>query len=142
MVNRTSSGREPMAAPAASSDGSLSLHLRPTTGAIRAARHQVVRWARAAGMASTHEHTLALLTSEVVANAVRHASGDVTVTARAGEVVLTVEVTDGSRRRPSVLRQPPTALGGRGMDIVDRMAQSWGVRPHGDGKTVWFAVPL
>jgi len=132
-----------MGAPAASSDGSLTLHLRATTGAIRAARHQVVRWARGAGLSPNHEHTLALLTSELVANAVRHAGGaDVRVDAKADRRQVTVEVSDGSVRRPAVLRQPPTALGGRGMDIVDRMSQSWGVRQHGDGKTVWFTVPL
>lgn len=140
MVIRKRIGRRVMGAQAAPAGEGLTLHLRPTTGAIRAARHEVVGWARDVGLRPVREHTLALLTSELVANAVRHGGAPVTVTASAGRRYLTVEVSDGSPRRPAVLRQPPTAVGGRGMDIVDRMARSWGVRAEGAGKTVWFTL--
>lgn len=118
------------------------LSLRPTTGATRAARHQVVAWAREAGLRPDGEHVLALLTSELVANAVRHAEGEVTVGARTDGRSVVVEVCDGSTVRPVLLRQSPSALGGRGVDIIDRLAEAWGVRARTGGKVVWFAVPL
>lgn len=61
------------------------------------------------------------------------------------------EVTDTSttlpRRRPA--RTPGAAdddvlaESGRGLDLVDRLADRWGSRRHGDsGKSVWFSLRL
>ncbi|MCL6732732.1 ATP-binding protein [Streptomyces neyagawaensis] len=50
-----------------------------------------------------------------------------------------VEVTDGSEQLP-VLRTDlsPYADGGRGLVLVDAVADKWGVGRWRDGKTVWF----
>jgi anti-sigma regulatory factor (Ser/Thr protein kinase) len=132
-----------MAGCAGSRRGALRLRLRPTTGSVRAARHQVIGWARDRGLDDDGEHVVALLTSELVTNAVRHAAGEITLDASTDGGRLTVEVGDGSTRRPSLPRQQPaTASGGRGMALVDRLAAAWGVRPTSVGKAVWFAVDL
>ncbi|MFI6853224.1 ATP-binding protein [Streptomyces sp. NPDC050416] len=51
-----------------------------------------------------------------------------------------VEVTDGSDQLPlSPSHLDPEAEGGRGLLLLDAMADKWGVSPwRGGGKTVWF----
>jgi anti-sigma regulatory factor (Ser/Thr protein kinase) len=51
-----------------------------------------------------------------------------------------VEVTDGSEQLPlPPARLDPDAEGGRGLLLLDAMADKWGVSPwRGGGKTVWF----
>jgi len=53
-----------------------------------------------------------------------------------------VEVTDGVRDVPVVRDPPPTALGGRGVMFVDRLASSWGTsEEEGEAaKAVWFEL--
>lgn len=88
-----------------------------------------------------------LVASELVSNALKHArpldSGKIQVAwAVAGESV-DVAVTDGgSPTRPLVTHPPISALGGRGLGIVERLSSRWGVQEDGDAFTVWAAVPL
>ena len=86
-----------------------------------------------------------LLTSELVTNAVRHVGGErplsVSVSATQHGTV-TVSVTDPSMRQP-VLRDPADDdTSGRGMHLVDALAQEWGVEQTAVGKSVWARVPL
>ena len=84
--------------------------------------------------------TAALLTSEVVTNAVLHArtSVDVVVLRLGGGIA--VEVTDGSATQPRARRATAEATTGRGMALLDQLATSWGVTVHKGGKTVRFTV--
>jgi len=85
--------------------------------------------------------TAVLLVSELVSNAVVHARTDISLTLRWDRSVITVEVRDGSDRLPAPCDVPPVATSGRGLQIVDRMARSWGVRRiPGDGKITWFSL--
>ena len=77
-----------------------------------------------------------LVTGELAANAVLHARTpfDVQVEAN-GEIAISVidHVPD-----PPVLREPTTdAPNGRGILLVDRLADAWGVEPLPTGKRVW-----
>ncbi|WP_203840868.1 ATP-binding protein [Winogradskya humida] len=83
-----------------------------------------------------------LLTSELVANAVKHAPppGDLTL-ALADEFVR-VEVGDSSSLPPAVAEQQPRALGGRGLLLVEALAARWGWRQEAQGKVVWFTVTV
>lgn len=84
-----------------------------------------------------------LTASEVIANAVLHGAGPITVWIWPGRHALRVEVTDSGggtpRVREAVDRQDG---GGRGLFIVDEIANRWGVLPSdvGPGKTVWFEI--
>ena len=84
---------------------------------------------------------LLLITSELATNAVRHGGGEfeLTVSRRGAEVK--VEVRDRVMARP-VVRQPEfRSPSGRGLRIVDCLAQSWGVQIlPGNGKVVWASV--
>ncbi|MGJ5755805.1 serine phosphatase RsbU (regulator of sigma subunit) [Streptomyces puniciscabiei] len=81
-----------------------------------------------------------LLISELVTNAVRFATGPITVRLiRAGHGVL-CEVGDTGSGRP---RLRPVGLlddGGRGLHVVHRLTTRWGVRWTDTGKVVWAEV--
>ncbi|MDQ6648580.1 MAG: ATP-binding protein [Actinomycetota bacterium] len=83
----------------------------------------------------------ALLTSEVVTNAVLHARTAVTITVlREGSDSVTVRVSDGSRLRPQLRAHSREATTGRGVHLLDQLASSWGVSVDEGGKTVTFTL--
>ena len=86
--------------------------------------------------------TIELLTSEVVTNAVVHAGSSpiVEVTAEGGTVRISVQ--DQNPAWPMPTRGvAEDATSGRGMALVDDMADGWGVeRIADDGKRIWFEV--
>jgi serine phosphatase RsbU (regulator of sigma subunit)/anti-sigma regulatory factor (Ser/Thr protein kinase) len=84
-----------------------------------------------------------LLLTELVANAVRYAGGQILVRAGVRAHLLLVEVRDSSERMPVLVANPRhDAEGGRGMLLVDRLADRWGAEPLPVGKRVWFELSL
>jgi anti-sigma regulatory factor (Ser/Thr protein kinase) len=86
------------------------------------------------------QDTVLLLTSELVTNAVIHArtSIDVGMAVTKEHVVVAVFDLDLGRRE---LPTPEVRDGGRGLMLVEALADAWSVhRPPGGGKTVWFRV--
>lgn len=87
-----------------------------------------------------------LITSELATNAVAHAKGigeffELGLRRRHG--VLVIEVTDSCQwAMPEKPPPDPDATGGRGLVIVEALADRWGVRPRSPGKTVWAHVPM
>lgn len=82
-----------------------------------------------------------LLTSELVTNALVHTDDDAVLTAVVSPRGLRVEVRDFVARRPH-LRAPDTGddTHGRGLVLLQSLADAWGVRSHGVGKSVWFEL--
>lgn len=80
---------------------------------------------------------LELVTTELVANAVRHARSSVRLTVRPTSAGVLVEVADDSPRLPE--RREPGLFdeSGRGLWLVDAMARRWGVEREVPGKRVW-----
>jgi hypothetical protein len=85
--------------------------------------------------------TAELLTSELVTNALVHTDRDAVLTATVGPSGLRVEVRDFVARRPQP-RVPDAgdSTHGRGLLLVQSLADAWGVRVHGVGKAVWFEL--
>jgi anti-sigma regulatory factor (Ser/Thr protein kinase) len=81
-----------------------------------------------------------LLVSELVTNAVVHARTDVTLRVLLRRGVLRIEVTDGSPIVPAPRRPAGLAGTGRGLQLVDRLADRWGVSKARRGKTIWFEL--
>ncbi len=81
---------------------------------------------------------VALVVSECVTNAVNATPGEVI---RFGMFripgFVKIEVTDPSADIPEPRQAGDVDEGGRGLMIVDALAESWGCRPHGGGKTTW-----
>jgi anti-sigma regulatory factor (Ser/Thr protein kinase) len=116
----------------------------PVSGSVTAARLLVDATLRLWRLPD-HALDMAIITDELVANAVKHAHAASTVLSvrltRMGDV-LRVEVTDGDPRPPRVLRAAISDVGHRGMFFVERIATRWGVSPSAGGKVVWAEVDL
>jgi hypothetical protein len=94
----------------------------------------------------------ALLVSELATNAVIHAGSEYTITIRRHGSVVRVEVADGSAATARRCHYSPTSGTGRGLGMVEDLASGWGVveldgggrdgRREGDGKVIWFELPL
>ncbi|MEU2894470.1 ATP-binding protein [Streptomyces sp. NPDC088106] len=82
-----------------------------------------------------------LLTSELVTNALVHTDDGAVLTAVVGPSGLRVEVRDFVAREPRP-RAPGADEGtnGRGLVLVQSLADEWGVRKHDVGKSVWFQL--
>ena len=86
---------------------------------------------------------LEVLTSEIVANAVTHARTEVTVEVQSRHGRARVAVHDGSAALPRLQVPGFDLRTGRGLAIVDALADDWGYWPvAGDGKVVWFELGL
>ena len=84
----------------------------------------------------------ALVLSELVGNAVRHAQGEVMqVRLRRTGDVLRIAVHDRSPRPPAPREVDFDDESGRGMHIIDALSARWGWEPRVDGKVVWADVP-
>jgi len=85
-----------------------------------------------------------LIASELFTNAVLHGGGEVEIAlaVTGGRVRLEV-ADDGGLPVPSEVRRPaPDAITGRGLAIVDALAQRWGNGRDPAGRTcVWIEVP-
>lgn len=86
--------------------------------------------------------TACLLASELLSNAVNHSCGPVRLRLRHAGRELSVEVCDGSPVLPQARFASPDAESGRGLLLVDSLAESWGTLPTAEGKAVWFSLPL
>ena len=84
----------------------------------------------------------AMVITELVANAVDHAWTDEHArTPRGpGRTVRDRARRPGRARCPSLAPIDPTAARGRGLQMVDALADAWGVSLHADGKTVWAVL--
>ncbi|MEV0274917.1 SpoIIE family protein phosphatase [Streptomyces sp. NPDC050610] len=85
-----------------------------------------------------------LMVSEMVTNVLVHTDGDALLVAEiTGEHArrrIHVEVADASDDMPH-LRQPgEMASSGRGLVLMELLAETWGVDPRGEGKSIWFEL--
>ncbi|MDX3262350.1 ATP-binding protein [Streptomyces sp. NPDC093228] len=131
----------------------VQLEIRPDPAEVGRAR----RWARSrlvgSGIAADEPlaETLVLLVSELVTNAVVHTGcpavlrllltgvrDDSSSCAAAGTVRL--EVADASARPPAPRHAMGDETGGRGLELVDGLADRWGWDPEGVGKRIWCEV--
>ncbi|MFD4598259.1 SpoIIE family protein phosphatase [Streptomyces sp. NPDC058464] len=80
--------------------------------------------------------TLELILSELVTNAIRHATGPVGVRLIRDRSLI-CEVSDGSSVSPHLRRATTMDEGGRGLFLVAQFADRWGTRYTADGKVIW-----
>ena len=107
-------------------------------------RHCVVSVLRDSGWDEESIGYVALMTTELVSNAVEHAGTPYTLTVEVAPQGLRVDVRDASAALPVVREMcAPDAVRGRGLALIAELAQRWGCEPVGDGKSVWFeAAPV
>jgi anti-sigma regulatory factor (Ser/Thr protein kinase) len=83
-----------------------------------------------------------LMLSELATNCVRYEHSDFEVRVDAATDQIRVEVHDQGTGQPIMRTPEPHEASGRGLQIVNAFARSWGVSetPGVPGKTVWFTV--
>jgi serine phosphatase RsbU (regulator of sigma subunit)/anti-sigma regulatory factor (Ser/Thr protein kinase) len=85
-----------------------------------------------------------LLVSELITNVLVHTDDDavlsITATGMPGTRRLHVEVADTSDDMPHRRTPGELASSGRGLFLIEELADSWGVDPRGDGKAIWFEL--
>ncbi|MCM1969878.1 MULTISPECIES: ATP-binding protein [Streptomyces] len=124
----------------------VQLEIRPDPAEVGRAR----RWARsrlagsAIGADESLSETLILLVSELVTNAVVHTGCPAVLrlflpggATGAESVTVRVEVADASGRAPVPRCAGGGETGGRGLALVDGLADRWGWMPEGPGKRIW-----
>ncbi|MEU6080189.1 SpoIIE family protein phosphatase [Streptomyces sp. NPDC047108] len=85
-----------------------------------------------------------LMISEMASNVLLHTDGDALIIAeivgRRGARRLRVDVADPSDELPHLRRPGEMASSGRGLVLMEMLAESWGVDPRGEGKCTWFEL--
>ena len=126
--------------------GLLLLPHAPTSAAV--ARRHVSAMLQRQGVSPDRCDDAALVVSELVGNALRHARPRPDGTLRVAWTLdghrLRVEVTDGGAATKPEVRssaQRRMATSGRGLAIIDVIAEAWGSHSDGAGTTVWALVP-
>jgi len=120
-----------------------SIALRPNAKAPALARQYVVDTCTDWGVTRVAK-LASLIASELVTNAVVHARTPALMALRLGNAMLDVSVRDNDPR--PMYRPAPGLTGahegehGRGLLILEAMADEWGSHPTADGKVVWATI--
>jgi anti-sigma regulatory factor (Ser/Thr protein kinase) len=117
------------------------VQLPPSVESVPAARSCTAAALGAWGLPESVLDDVALLLTELTANAVRHGRGVVSVELDLDGDRLTVRVCDGAEAAPLLKHASVEDEGGRGLWLVEAIADSWGwdaATPG--GKVVWFEV--
>jgi anti-sigma regulatory factor (Ser/Thr protein kinase) len=119
--------------------GHLELTLPPHAQSVGRARAAVLE--ALPGLDSAREHTVRLLISELVTNALRHSDCAEPVELHASwNSYVRVEVVDrGEGFTPGPRTRPLEEPGGYGLFLVGSLADRWGVETD-DCTTVWFEL--
>jgi anti-sigma regulatory factor (Ser/Thr protein kinase) len=125
------------------------VHVLPyTASSVGLARRWLVSDLADAGVSESPVADAGLVLSELISNALRHATplsgGTVKVSWDLNSESVLVAVRDGGAETvPRVHETTGSALGGRGLGIVARLSQRWGVLAGDGGESiVWAEVPV
>ncbi len=115
--------------------------LPPSARSVPVARH-LAREVLLAWRAPQDATDVELLVTELVANVVDHVRGEsvLSLELEYSDGWLRIAVADGSAVRPVVGELRGDQPRGRGMQIVDAIADEWGVEDVDGGKRVWFSL--
>lgn len=125
------------------------LQVQLEVGADPAEVGRARRWARSRllgsgiGADEPLAETLILLISELVTNAVVHTGCPAVLRMLfpdSSDTTVRVEVADASDCPPTPRHAQRDETGGRGLELVDGLADRWGWQPEAGGKRIWCEV--
>jgi len=130
--------------------GTSSVQMLPyTASSVGVARRRLIGDLTDAGVYEATACDAGLVLSELISNALRHATplpgSLIRVSWCLNDDCIEVAVSDGGGPTVPMVNKPAAnALGGRGLGIVDRLSLCWGVYTQQDGSetTVWAALAL
>ena len=114
--------------------------LEPKAESVRVSRDLVRR--TLGSVDSELAEVAAILTNEVVANAIRHGRPPIALRVRRDEQLVVIAVADSGPGLPVLRCTDRTAEDGRGLMILNAFADEWGVVPLPEGKQVWFRLNI
>ncbi|MFH8218190.1 SpoIIE family protein phosphatase [Streptomyces sp. NPDC018057] len=121
-------------------EGRLQHHVAPgDPEALTRARHMIRATVRSWG-ARERSDEIELVADELITNALMHTEGAAVVTLRVlsgTDRRLRVEVEDSSSALPRRREPGEQGVSGRGLLLVDRLTDVWGVEARGGGKCLW-----
>lgn len=125
----------------------ITMRLPFTASSVSVARHRLKAFMKEVGGSGEAVEDARVVISELVANSVRHAQplcdGQIHVSWTLEDRGLQLSVTDGgSGTRPRTVNAPSSALAGRGMAIVEILAQEWWTERTGSRSTVHALLHL
>jgi anti-sigma regulatory factor (Ser/Thr protein kinase) len=114
---------------------------------VGVARQRLVSDLIADGIGDSAVCDIALVFSELLSNALRHAGplpgAQLRVAWRLDPDSVQVSVRDGGgQTRPELGQPTQAATGGRGLRIVEKLSAGWGTSRDDEGATVWARVPV
>ena len=113
------------------------VHLTPDASSLREGRRFVAETLHDWAVHEALIEPVILVANELVANAIVHArSAPVLSLAEAGSDLM-VRVADNSPSEPAPRAATTNEAGGRGLLMVEALADQWGCDAHAQGKVVW-----
>jgi serine/threonine-protein kinase RsbW len=118
-----------------------------TASSVGVARRRLFRELAGARVSDGAASDVGLVLSELISNALRHATPlpghTLRVSWRLGSDSAEIAVTDGGGPTVPAMTEPVGwAVGGRGLGIVDRLSLRWDFRDADGARTVWAELPL
>jgi anti-sigma regulatory factor (Ser/Thr protein kinase) len=115
--------------------------LPPLAHSVPVARHLTLELLRA-WHAAQNRDDVALLVTELVTNVVDHVGGDdvFTLELAVSDGRLRIAVVDGSAIRPVARELDADSPRGRGLAMVQAIAERWGTEEYRGGKRVWLEL--
>jgi anti-sigma regulatory factor (Ser/Thr protein kinase) len=107
-------------------------------GSVRAARRFVSD--QLADVDGARNADVTLMVSELASNSIRHAGTGFTVTIDRLAAGIHIEISDQGSSPPTMRDHDLHAVSGRGLRIIDELAERWGIDATPDGNTVWFDI--
>ncbi|MEU6578007.1 SpoIIE family protein phosphatase [Streptomyces sp. NPDC046805] len=126
--------------------GRFQQHVAPGDPEALGLARRLIRAAVGAWGAGERTDEIELVADELITNVLMHTEGCAVVTLKVlsgSDRRLRVEVDDSSSALPRRRDAGEEGVSGRGLLLVDRLADVWGVEARGGGKCVWceFLVP-
>jgi anti-sigma regulatory factor (Ser/Thr protein kinase) len=131
---------------AARHDAESSVRVPHARSSVHAARRAFAEYLESIGLTRHDRDDAVLVLSELLSNAVRHASplanGEIWVRWAVGDDSVHVAITDGGGPTwPQLGSAAVSSLGGRGLEIVRQVSSRWGVTVDHGAVTVWADLP-
>lgn len=106
---------------------------------VRAVRHHVAAVLKREGCGGETLRNAVACASEIATNAVIHGEGPISVTVWRNPN-FHVEIEDCGQGTPRLVDADDESERGRGLRVVDILADTWGVELRDHGKAVWYEL--